>query len=333
VVVVSWNGRSWLDRCLGSLLALDPAPAEIILVDNASSDDTVEYVKRAYPHVVVVALGRNLGFAGGNNAGARRASARYLAFLNNDAEAERSWLARLIAPADADPTVGLVTSRIVFMDRPQIIDSAGDGYLRCGGAFKRDHGQAGGENPGAPAEVFGACGAGFLIRRELFEALGGFDERFFMVYEDVDLSYRARLRGARCIYAPDALVRHAGSASIGAVSSPQVYYGQRNLEWTWIKNSPARLLWRSLPSHVAYGLASAAGYARRGQLGVWCRAKLAAFAGLPRVWRERRAVQQTATADPEALWELMEPDWVGVKRREKAFDFRQKTQRPELRSG
>jgi hypothetical protein len=320
-VVVSWNGRHWLDRCLGSLLALDPAPKEIILVDNASTDGTVEHVRRAYPRVAVVALDSNLGFAGGNNAGARRASARYLAFLNNDAEAERTWLARLLDPVEADPSVGLVTSRIVFMDRPDTVDSAGDGYLRCGGAFKRDHGQAAARE-GAPHEVFGACGAGFLIRRDLFEALGGFDERFFMVYEDVDLSYRARLRGARCMYAPDALVWHAGSASIGAVSGPQVYYGQRNLEWTWIKNSPARLLWRSLASHVAYDLAGAAGYARRGQFGVWCRAKLAALAGLPRVWRERRAVKRTATADPEALWKLMEPDWVGIKRREKAFDFK-----------
>src|SRR5207248_2190738 len=168
----------------------------------------------------------------GNNVGARRASGASLAFLNNDTEVDRGWLAALTAPADADPQVGLVTSHIVFLDRPDVIDSAGDGYLRCGGGFKREHGQKVGVAP--RQDVFGACGAGFLIRRELFESIGGFDEHFFMVYEDVDLSYRARLAGARCIYAPDAVVRHAGSATIGHVSAQQVFYGQRNLEWTWI---------------------------------------------------------------------------------------------------
>jgi hypothetical protein len=169
--------------------------------------------------------------------------------------------------------------------------------------------------------VFGACGAGFLIRRDLFESIGGFDEDFFMVYEDVDLSYRARLRGARCRYAASAVVRHAGSASIGRVSEQQVFYGQRNLEWTWVKNSPPRLLWRSAASHVVYGMASAVGYARQGRLGVWCRAKLAAVKGLPHVLHKRRLAQRTATVDPERLWQLMDRDWLGIKRREKRFDF------------
>jgi GT2 family glycosyltransferase len=142
-----------------------------------------------------------------------------------------------------------------------------------------------------------------------------------MVYEDVDLSYRARLRGARCMYAADAIVWHAGSASIGRVSAQTVYHGQRNLEWTWIKNTPVRLLWRSCFSHAVYGLAAAAACARRGQLGVWCRAKLAAIAGVPMVLKKRRVVQRSATVAAADLWQLMEADWIGVKRREKEFDF------------
>jgi GT2 family glycosyltransferase len=310
VIVVSWNGRRWLDQCLPSVLALDPPAAEV----------TVAHVRAAFPGVIVEAIAHNAGFAAGNNAGARRATGRYLAFLNNDAEVDRAWLAELVAPADADDRVGLVTSRIVYMDRPGTIDSAGDGYLRCGGAFKRQHGQPD-EPAAATRDVFGACGAAFLVRRDLFERLGGFDEDFFMVYEDVDLSYRARLRGARCVYAPRALVRHAGSGSIGHVSAQQVFYGQRNLEWTWIKNTPSRLLWRSLLSHAAYDVAGAIGYARQGLFGVWCRAKWQALAQWGRMTGKRREIQREATVDPESLWALMEPDWIGVKRREKAFDF------------
>ncbi len=320
MVIITWNGRRWIDKCLGSVLAMQPQPAEVILVDNGSSDDTVAHVREAFPGVTVVALEQNVGFAAGNNAGARRASSSYLAFLNNDVDVDRAWLAELMAPAQGDHTVGLVTSRIVYMDRPTMIDSAGDGYLRCGGAFKRLHGQEA-ETLAAITEVFGACGAAFLVRRDLFEALGGFDEDFFMVYEDVDLSYRARLRGARCVYAPRALVRHAGSGSIGHVSAQQVFYGQRNLEWTWIKNTPSRLLWRSLLPHIAYDIAGAAAYARQGHFGVWCRAKAAALAQWPVMRRKRREIQRTARVDPESLWRLMDADWIGVKRREKAFDF------------
>ena len=142
-----------------------------------------------------------------------------------------------------------------------------------------------------------------------------------MVYEDVDLSYRARLRGARCVYADEARVEHAGSASLGRVSAMAVYHGQRNLEWTWIKNSPRALLVRSLVSHVLYDLAGLAAYTRAGHFGAWCRGKAAALLGLPAVLRKRRDVQRVVVADPEALWALMEADWIGVKRREKGFDL------------
>jgi hypothetical protein len=320
IVVLTWNARDRIGDCLTSLAALDPPPSEIIVADNASSDGTLAYVRGTFPAVRPLPLDRNLGYAGGNNAGARIASGKYLVFLNDDTEVERHWLRALVAPAERDPAIGLVTSRIVYGDRPDVVDSAGDGYLRCGGAFKHWHGQSADTAPGS-REVFGACGAAFLIRRDLFESIGGFDEDYFMVYEDVDLSYRARLRGARCVYAADAVVRHAGSASIGWTSERQVFFGQRNLEWTWIKNSPARLLWRSAVSHAVYDLAGAFGYARQGRLGTWCRAKVAALRGLGRMLDKRRALQQAAKVDADELWRLMDGDWLSIKRREKRFDF------------
>jgi GT2 family glycosyltransferase len=208
------------------------------VVDNASRDGSVEAVGSEFPWVRTIRLGSNVGFAAGNNAGARDARGEWLAFLNNDTVADPHWLANLWRAAAAHPEYALFTSRIVFLHDPARIDSAGDGYLRAGGAYKHGH--------GAPAarfaesrEVFGACGAAFLIRRDAFDALGGFDERFFMVYEDVDLSYRARLRGFRVWYVADAVVHHAGSGSIGVLSERTVFYGQRNLEWTWLKNTPA----------------------------------------------------------------------------------------------
>lgn len=321
VIVLNWNGLRWLDGCLTALRQQRGCTFEVVVVDNASSDSSVTVVRDRFPECQVIALETNVGFAAGNNAGAQDATAPYLVFLNNDTEVEPGWLAELVAVAERDGRVGLVTSHVVYMDRPGVVDSAGDGYLRCGGGFKRRHGEPV-DRQAAGQEVFGACGAAFLIRRELFTALGGFDADYFMVYEDVDLSYRARLRGSRVMFAPGAVVRHAGSASLGRISANAVFYGQRNLEWTWMKNSPASLFWWSLPSHVIYNLAGAAAYARAGLLGPWLRGKLAAVAGLPSLWRKRRVVQQGRRADSAELWRLMDGDWVAIKRREKAFDFR-----------
>ena len=166
--------------------------------------------------------------------------------------------------------------------------------------------------------MFGACGAAFAIRRELFERLGGFDEDFFMVYEDVDLSYRARLAGYRCWYAADAVVGHAGSGTLGVRSASAVFHGQRNLEWTWLKNTPPGLLFRTLPAHVAYSVAGVVHYAAKGSFGPALRGKMSAMLGLPRLLAKRRAVQRDRRADSDTLDVHLERGWMALKRAEKA---------------
>lgn len=319
IVVLNYNGRRWLHGCVGALHAQRAAPPfEILLVDNASTDGSVDDIRRAFPDVRIVETGANLGFAEGNNVGARHATGEWIAFLNNDTEPDRDWLARLWAAASAHPECALFTSRLVFLDDPSIVDSAGDGYLRAGGAFKHGHGARASEFA-APREVFGVCGGAFMIRRDTFLALGGFDARFFMVHEDVDLSYRARLRGLRCWYVADAIVRHAVSGSLGTVSPSAVFYGQRNLEWTWIKNTPPDLLRATLLPHLVYSAAGVLHYVRVGRGGAALRAKWAALRSLPAVWRARRHVQATRSVPTREVAALMEPRWLAAKRREKAF--------------
>lgn len=316
VIVLNYDGRRWLAGCLDALAQQRGAPAfETILVDNGSTDGSTTLVREQYPGVRLLEAGSNLGFAAGNNAGAQLARGRALVFLNNDTVAAPDWLQRLHGALLARPQYAMVASRTVLLDAPDRIDSAGDGYLRAGGAFKRGHGEAAAAYDES-REVFGACGAAFVIRREVFEELGGFDEAFFMVYEDVDLSYRARLRGYRCWYEAEAVVRHAGSATLGRLSDSAVFHGQRNLEWTWIKNTPARLLLRSAPAHLAYSVAGVLHYIGRRRGWAALRGKGSALAGLPRVLRERRAVQRAAA--PGAHVEpMMERGWVRLKRQQK----------------
>jgi GT2 family glycosyltransferase len=319
VIIVNYNGAGWLDGCLSALAGQTHQDHEVVLVDNGSGDDSVARVRLAFPSVRVVELAVNQGFAAGNNEGARVARGRYLALLNNDTVADPGWLAALRAALDSYTDAGLATSRIVFMHDRAIIDSAGDGITRWGGAFKRGHGRpASSETLARP--VFGACGAACLIRRCVFEDLGGFDEDFFMVHEDVDLSYRAQLRGYGCVYVPDAVVAHAGSATLGRLSKSAVYHGQRNLEWSYLKNTPWPLLLRSLPGHFVYGAAAAAYFSANGLLGPFAAAKWAALAGLPAVLRKRRAIQRRRVISCGQLWSMMERRWIALKLREKRFD-------------
>ena len=319
VIIVTWNGRQHLDRCLSSLAAQLDVGCETIVVDNGSTDGTVEHLRSQYPWVRLVALAENRGFAAGNNAGVREARGRFIAFLNNDTAADPGWLRALLSGIDEGNGFALVTSRIVYMDDPDTIDSAGDGVLRWGGAFKRHHGERTSEAL-VTEEVFGVCGAACLMPKAVFDELGGFDEDFFASHEDVDLSYRARLRGYRCRYVADAIVRHVGSATLGTISPFSVFHGQRNLEWMYFKDTPASLLCKTLPGHVVYGLAAGMHFARLGMFGPYLRGKAAAAVGLPRMLRKRAAIQRHRRVDTAAIASLLDTKWLSTKLREKQFD-------------
>ena len=320
VVIVTWNGRHYLDACLNAVAAQQGVSTETILVDNGSNDGTVAYVQERFPSVRIIALPENRGFAGGNNAGVREARGRYVALLNNDAVPEQNWLESLLGGLDEDARFALATSRIVYMHDPGVIDSAGDGMLASGGAFKRHHG-ASVDLARESMEVFGMCGAACLLPRRVFEELGGFDEDFFASHEDVDLSYRARLLGYRCRYVANAIVRHHGSVTIGRVSDFAIFQGQRNLEWLYVKNTPASLMWRTVAGHLVYDAAAAVHFARAGHGRAFVRAKLAALAGLPRMWRKRRSIQRTRRVGAAAISAHLDRRWLAAKIREKRFDM------------
>jgi GT2 family glycosyltransferase len=320
IIIVSWNGRQYLEPCLNAVAAQQGVDTETIVVDNGSTDGTATFVRERFPWVRLIGLGENRGFAGGNNAGVREARGRFVVLLNNDTVPEAGWLAALLRGREAGGPHALASSRIVYMHDPRVIDSAGDGLLRWGGAFKRHHG-ASIELAAESGEVFGVCGAACVVPRSVFDELGGFDEDFFVSHEDVDLSYRARLLGYPCRYVADAVVRHHGSATLGRVSAFAVFHGQRNLEWAYFKNTPASLLLRTLPGHLVYTAAALVHFARVGMIGPFLRAKWSALAGLPGLLRKRAHVQRTRRVGADAIWPHLEARWLATKRREKQFDL------------
>ena len=318
IIIVTWNGRRHLDACLQAVAGQTGVRLETILVDNGSTDGSADHVRSTYPWVRLLALRDNLGFAGGNNAGVAIATGRCVALLNNDTVADPGCMRGLLDGLDEAHGIALTTARIVYMHDPSTIDSAGDGMHRAGGAFKHLHGQPV-ERALESREVFGVCGAACLMPRRVFEELGGFDESFFFSHEDVDLSYRARLRGYRCRYVAGAVVLHHGSGTSGRTSTWVVFHAQRNAEWLYLKNTPGSLLLRTLPAHVLYMTAAAVYFARIGRLGAFGRGKWAALKGLPAVLRARAAVQASRRASTAAIVAQMDTGWMLAKLREKRF--------------
>lgn len=242
MVIVNWNGKHLLEECLDSLLAQKVDNLEIILVDNGSRDGSAEYVLERYPGVRLVRLAENAGFAGGNNAGIRAASGRYIALLNNDTKTDPGWLANLLPEAEANPAAGMWASKILSYDQPDIIDNVGlliyrDGLARGQGRLERDHGQY---DTGREALFPSGCAA--LYRRRMLDEIGLFDEDFFAYADDVDLGLRARLAGWGCTYVPAAKVYHRYSSSSSTYSPLKAYLVERNRIWVLLKYYPVELI-------------------------------------------------------------------------------------------
>lgn len=244
VIIVNHNGREDLERCLHSLRDACGTRTEIIVVDNASTDGSAEYLDRLFTEVRLIRSRVNMGFGAGNNLGARIAKGQYLAFLNPDTLVEPGWLAALLDALQSDDQVGLVTSRILLLQDPGRVNACGNeihlsGLTLCRGMNARR------EQYDQPAEVGAVSGAAFLIRRDVFEVLGGFDEDFHLYVEDTDLSWRARLAGYRCLYIPDSVVYHDYTLRFGPLKT---FYQERNRYLMLLKNMRWRTLFVLLPA-------------------------------------------------------------------------------------
>jgi GT2 family glycosyltransferase len=235
-VVANWNGAAFLRACLESLRRQTYQPTQWIVVDDGSTDDSPELVAREFPEMRLVRLPRNTGFAHAVNTGIRLAPGDIVVTLNNDAEAEPTWVEELVAALARHPHAGSAASRMLLYDPPGTLNSAGDVIRRTGvpdsrGVWERDCGQYNQEQ-----EIFGACAGAAAYRRQMLDEVGLFDERFFMYCEDVDLALRAQYAGFRCVYAPRAVVRHRLSASGGGVLAS--YHVGRNLIWLLARDLP-----------------------------------------------------------------------------------------------
>lgn len=286
ILIVAWQSGRHLARCLEALDRQTRRDFEVVLLDNASTDGAVDALA-ARPWLRIERATENLGFAAGNNRAAALARGRYLVTLNPDAFAEPGWLAALVAAAERHPAAGSVGSVQLLDADPERLDGIGDPYHAIGAAWRGDRLRP--ARPVAESATFGVCAAAALYRRAAFDAAGGFCERFFCFYEDVDLAIRLRLAGWTAVVTPDAVVRHVGSGS--APSGFVLRHATRNRVWAWLRGMPGPLLVMTLPAALLVWAAGILAGAVRGQAMQRLAALGEAVRGLHITLAERRAIQ------------------------------------------
>jgi len=306
VIIVNWNGKGFLEKCIPSLQNQTYPKFELIVVDNNSKDGSTEYLKEAFPSLVkVIHNPTNSGFAGGCNIGIRAAKGEFIATLNNDTVVDKYWIEELVKAANSDSKVGMCASKIYLFHNPKLIDSVGifiyrDGTPRGRGRLEEDIDQY-----ETQEEVLLPTACGALYRKDMLDEIGLFDEGYFMYIEDVDLGLRGRLAGWKCFYVPTAIVYHHYSGSSGAYSPFKVFLVERNRVLTIFKIFPLTLLIKSiyytLLRYLWQGYAGLTGKGATGQflnefsafllITIPLRAYITAFIALPHLLKQRREIK------------------------------------------
>lgn len=254
VIIVNYNSGSYLSECLDALKEQSFKAFEVIIIDNHSSDSSLPESEE-YPELelTIIRNNKNKGFAEANNQAALITKAPLLAFLNPDAFPESDWLECLYNHSVQYPEFSMFGSTQICADNHDKLDGTGDFYHILGIPLRGNYLNTR-ENLPETGEVFAPCAAAALIRTSSFNSAKGFDTNFFCYCEDIDLAFRLRLLGERCLQVKDAIVYHKGSAITGLASDFSIYHGTRNRLWLFIKNMPLILLIPLLPLHFTLQL-------------------------------------------------------------------------------
>jgi len=301
VIILNYNGRKNLDKilkdCLESVLKTDYPDFEVLFVDNASTDDSVKFIKREFDRnkkLRIIQNERNFGFAEGNNIGIKNAKGKYIALLNNDTKVDPKWLKELVKAIEP-PEIGAAQSKLLRMDAPDLLDCAGGFIDYYGYAYQRGGGQKA-HKYNKIAEIFYAKGAGIIIKREVLKRVGLFDPEIFMYFDETDLCWRIWLSGYKIVFAPTSIVYHApGLTASKLQGETRLYFYTRNHMLMLLKNYDAKNLLKALTASLLLELRNMVKFIVRHKLHVSVaifKALMWNLFHLKCIWRKRQITQK-----------------------------------------
>ena len=313
-VVVNCGPLQNLKICLDAIKGQETTFLRVVIIDNSADKK-----KQILPCTLAenwdfFSLGYNAGFAAANNIAVEKlADCQWVALVNPDAYLQPDWLTKMVYAARRHPEFSFFASKLLMASDPERLDGRGDAYNMSGLVWRSGHG--GQVSEFGDQEVFSPCAAAALYRRDAFLAAGGFDPDFFCFVEDVDLGFRLRLLGHRCMMVAGAIAHHEGSASTGGRHSAfSVYHGHRNMVWAYVKNMPGVLFWLFLPFHIFLNVFTIFWFTIRGQGKIIVRSKVDALRGLSKVWRKRKQIQSRRRLSTRDLIKVLDTRLVPYRR-------------------
>lgn len=306
IILLNWNGRTFLERSIGSVLSQSYSPIELVVIDNASTDGSADLIRKTFPRLTLIRNERNIGFAGAINQGIRIATGAYIIPLNFDVILTGNFVEEMVKTAEADQKVGSVSGKLLRFEKQEdmpYIDSTGHIVFRNRLAVNRGESEVDKGQYDAEEEVFGTCGAAPLYRREMLEDIKVdgeyYDESFFAFWEDVDLDWRARLRGWKSWYNPRAIAYHQRGGPSVRRSKVVEFYNYRNRYLVILKNDQFLSLLRAFPQILFTEIL------KGGALLFRCPSALVSWVSLtkliPGALAKRRVIQERRVVSPEEL--------------------------------
>ncbi|MBI2011858.1 glycosyltransferase family 2 protein [Candidatus Daviesbacteria bacterium] len=242
VIIPNWNGLEFIKNCLNSLKTQTFKTFEIIVVDNGSTDGSVDFIKKNYPYIIIIELKKNTGFAFAVNRGIEKSRGEYVILLNNDTEVDKFCIGKLVEIAKKYPQVSFIAAKILNYYKRNILDSTGDYIDEVGHADNIGRGEKDSKKYSIAGPIFLATAGGCLIKKEAFKKVGLLDEDYFMYFEDVDWCFRAQLLGLKGWYEPKAIIYHINKASANRIKPFVEYLQFRNMTMTILKDFPKGLI-------------------------------------------------------------------------------------------
>lgn len=331
VVIPNWNGKKYLRDCIVSLREQTYNNLEIIVVDNASTDDSVEYLQKSFPEIKVIKHSKNFGFGAANNTGIRAAQGKYIMMLNNDTRLEPKCIGELKKSIDKDEKFGACASKILLEYENNLVDVAGIVVCLDGLSIGRGRLESG-DKFNEEEEVFFASDCACLYRKEMLDDIGLineiYDEDFFAYADETDMGWRAQLAGWKCIYNPEAVVYHLHSASSSSYSPLKAFLVERNRIWVAVKNFPISFLilgiFYTILRYFYQALGALTGKGAAGRftkeankfklINILIRANVSAFLGLPKMLKKRREIMKKKRISNRELYTLLKRFGIGARK-------------------